>query len=154
MGTLDNWCLYSMRFRKITLSKIHNTCFVSWRLYKIKFELTMRFVFQNNDQWTDYRIVIVLIEIQGISNIPVHNKRPSPRHWRHFVVAFLFLLLSTRSLAISLDGSSHRFSPRRKTRRSETSVPISLFTTFCWTSEISVTEGTAAPFSPSYIIHS
>lgn len=85
------------------------------------------------------------------SYTPVHNKIPKPLHWRHFVVPFLFLLLSRAPFAKSLEGSSHRFSPRRKTLGWDTSVSSSTFPTkFCWTSEISVTEATAAPFSTSW----
>lgn len=124
-------------------------CFVSWSLYQIKSEFSVRCL---PEEWSMnlLRDNDSFIQIQGINYIPVHIKRPSPRHWRHFVVISLFLLLSTPSLATSLDGSSHRFSPRRKTPRWETSVSLSFFTSFCWTSEFSATEATAAPFSTSY----
>lgn len=89
-------------------------------------------------------------ENNGDNYIPVHNKTPNPEHWRHLIVPSLFLPLSTLTFVESLDGSSHRFSPRRKTLGWDASVSWSTSpTTFCWTSEISVTEATAAPFSTS-----
>lgn len=85
--------------------------------------------------------------------LPVQSRRPSPRQERHFVRASLVLITPTfLSLPTSLEGSSHRFSPRRNTRcwDTSTSVSPSSFTTFCCVSNISVTEVTAVPLVPSW----
>lgn len=78
--------------------------------------------------------------------IPVHNKRPSPRHDIQVVLVSLdFFTTTCLSLLTSLEGSSHLFSPKRNTRCLDTSVVPSFSTTF-FTSD--VTDATAAPFTP------
>lgn len=52
--------------------------------------------------------------------VPMHKTRPSPRHVMHFTTITLLLpvLIGPVRLLLpeSLEGSSHLFSPRRKTR--------------------------------------
>ena len=84
-------------------------------------------------------------------SVPMHIKRPSPRHERHLVP----LLLITCLFCTNLDGSSHRFSPSRKTRCSETSTLellalLSFTTVFSISAATWATEATAAPFTLSY----
>ena len=86
------------------------------------------------------------------NNVPMHNKRPSPRQEGHFVMVLPLPILVSGCLFLpaSLEGSSHRFSPRRKTRCSDMLIPVtpSSPTTVSLTSEISVIEAVAAPFAP------
>lgn len=89
--------------------------------------------------------------IKRTSNfLPMHNKRPSPRQDVHLVIAFSLAFLAVVLLLplVSLEGSSHRFSPRRKTlcRLKSTSVALSSVPTVSWTPFISLTEATGAPF--------
>lgn len=90
--------------------------------------------------------------IWAVTKVPRHIRRPSPRQVRHWVVAFLALLpASWLPLPASLEGSSHRFSPSRKTRLSDKSTSVApSFTTVCLISEISVIEAIGAPFVPSW----
>lgn len=86
-------------------------------------------------------------------SVPMHIKRPSPRHERHLVP--LLLITCLMLFCTNLEGSSHRFSPSRKTRCSETSTPellalLSFTTVFSISAATWATEETAAPFTPSY----
>ena len=76
----------------------------------------------------------------------MHNKRPSPRQVRQLVVEFTFVFFTIRLLPPeSLEESSHRFSPRRKTLARGT--PASVVLSSVSTSFISV-EATGAPLAP------
>jgi hypothetical protein len=80
--------------------------------------------------------------------VPKHMRRPSPLQEMHVLVDVAVLVLTGFLFDVSLDGSSHLFSPRRNTLCSETSTPETPFfaTRVCLTSAIPVT----APFVPSY----
>lgn len=99
---------------------------------------------QSKTMWIKY--------IKRTSNfLPMHNKRPSPRQDVHLVIAFSLVFLAVVLLLppVSLEGSSHRFSPRRNTlcRVKSTSVAPSSVPTVSWTSFISLIEATGAPLA-------
>ena len=83
--------------------------------------------------------------------VPKHMRRPSPLQEMHVLADAAVPVLTRFLFCVSLDGSSHLFSPRRNTLFSEIPTPETPFsvTTVCLTSAIPVTAGTAAPFVPS-----
>lgn len=86
------------------------------------------------------------------SHVPVHSRRPSPRQVRHLVDKSLVLPSEAFPFELwSRVGSSHRFSPSRKTRCWDKSkLSLAWFTMVFWISDISVIELTTAPFSLSW----
>lgn len=104
------------------------TLLLIWHLWLVKEHL--RRIFLLSKIYFSQKIKIILLNIElklgNDSHVPVHIRRPSPRQVRHFVVASFVLIFP------SLEGSSHRFSPRRKTRCSNTSTFVTpSLTTFC-----------------------
>lgn len=82
-------------------------------------------------------------------NIPMHSRRPSPLHTMHFGAESWALppLPNLSFPFISLEGSSHLFSPRRNTLCWNISVSAgSLCKTVCWPSLTLI----GAPFDPSF----